>query len=65
MFLKILFSRCSKLKEAKLQGDEGKLPILHLPFDEGAQKTPSRVRRTYVTLDRCNQVWKNSRMSGL
>ena len=45
-------------EEAKLQGDEGKLPILHLPFDEGAQKTPSRVRRTYVTLDRAIRFGK-------
>ena len=45
-------------EEAKLQGDEGKLPILHLPFDEGAQKTPSRVRRTYVTLDGATRFGK-------
>ena len=25
-------------EKAKLQGGEGKLPILHLPFDEGAPK---------------------------
>ena len=52
-----IFPLC-EAERAKLQGGEGKPPILHLPFDEGAPKTPSRVRRTYVTLDGATRFGK-------
>eukprot|EP00438_Fugacium_kawagutii_P005604 Skav201433 [mRNA] locus=scaffold201:334612:346103:- [translate_table: standard] len=44
--------------KARDEGGSGELPKIALPFEEGAPKTPARVRRTYITLERAIKFGK-------
>ena len=53
-------------EKAKLEGGSGDLPKIEIPFEEGkAPPTPSRSRKTYVTLDRAIRFGKDRRLQGL
>eukprot|EP00438_Fugacium_kawagutii_P007496 Skav230013 [mRNA] locus=scaffold1958:420290:428629:+ [translate_table: standard] len=50
--------------KARDEGGSGELPKIALPFEEGAPKTPSRVRRIYVTLERAIKFGKTAGCKG-
>eukprot|EP00438_Fugacium_kawagutii_P003567 Skav226536 [mRNA] locus=scaffold4831:171920:204024:- [translate_table: standard] len=54
---KIVFPMYEAAK-ARDEGGSGELPKIALPFEEGAPKTPARVRRTYITLERAIKFGK-------
>lgn len=45
-------------EQAKVEGGSGVLPKISMPFEQGAPTTPSRTRKTYVTLDRAIRFGK-------
>ena len=45
-------------EQAKVEGGSGMLPKISMTFEQGAPTTPSRTRKTYVTLDRAIRFGK-------